>query len=87
MGSVQTRGSTEGALMDLLNDPRLNLMTENDVSRYLGISKKKLQKDRQMGIGVPYIKVGRCVRYSPSDCQDFVQRSRIDPSLMNTPDN
>ena len=72
--------------MDLLNDPRPNLMTETDVSRYLGISKKKLQKDRQKGIGVPYIKVGRCVRYLPSDCQDFVQRNRVDPSLMNTPD-
>ena len=38
-------------------------MTTAEVAEYLRISKSKLEKDRSKGLGLPYNKLGKTVRY------------------------
>lgn len=40
------------------------LLTEQEAALALRVSVAKLQRDRWAGSGVPYIKLGRAVRYS-----------------------
>ena len=60
-----------------------NLLSENEISQIFGRSIPTLQKDRLKGLGPPYLKIGRLVRYSPSAVQawldDQVRRSTSDP--------
>jgi hypothetical protein len=43
------------------------LLTEVDLATRWGCSVKKLQADRLKGVGIPYVKLGRLVRYRLSD--------------------
>jgi hypothetical protein len=56
MGQAQTPPSVP--------DP---LLTDYDLARAIGRARKTLQKDRLRGGGVPFIRVGRLVRYRQSD--------------------
>lgn len=48
------------------------LLTQKEVADYLRISHKTLERDRWLGMGLPYLKFGRTVRYRASDLLDFV---------------
>ena len=39
------------------------LLTENEVSKLFNINKHTLQRERFNGTGIPYVKLGRRVRY------------------------
>ena len=43
--------------------PETALLSEREVSTVLGCSLRKLQRDRMQGLSIPYLKVGRNVRY------------------------
>jgi hypothetical protein len=43
------------------------LLTETDVSRLTGRAVSTLQKDRCAGGGIPFVRLGRLVRYRESD--------------------
>jgi len=47
-------------------------MTEIDAALFLGLSVRTLQQWRVSGGGPRYTKLGRAVRYSPSDINAFV---------------
>jgi hypothetical protein len=49
-----------------------NLISDRELSRVTGRSRSALQKDRLKGDGVPFVKVGRLVRYRPSDVQTYL---------------
>jgi hypothetical protein len=49
-------------------------LNEDELAQALGRKKRTLQKDRLLGRGVPYIKIGRSVRYLPSDIIDYLNR-------------
>jgi len=51
------------------------LLTEQDAAATLKVCPRTLRKERQAG-RLPYILIGRSVRYAPSDLEVFVQRSR-----------
>lgn len=53
-------------------------MTEKDVARVLNISVHTLQKHRQKGIGIPFIKMGRLVRYRTTEFEAYIQQHRVD---------
>jgi hypothetical protein len=42
------------------------LFTEKELAKMLGISKRTLQMKRYYGGGIPYLKIGRNVRYARS---------------------
>lgn len=49
------------------------LLTQDEVAAYLRISPKTLERDRWLGQGLPFLKVGRSVRYRASDLLEFVE--------------
>ncbi len=49
------------------------LLTEHEVSRVIGRAVSTLQKDRVEGRGVPFVRVGRLVRYRESDVQAYIE--------------
>jgi predicted DNA-binding transcriptional regulator AlpA len=65
-----------------LYDP---LLTDADVARLTGRARKTLQKDRLRGgdDSIPFIRLGRLVRYRQSDVAEFIARR---PTLRSTSD-
>ncbi len=55
-------------------------LTEQEVSARTGLSLSTLRAHRFKRIGLPYIKIGRSVRYRVCDLEAFISEHRIDPS-------
>lgn len=53
------------------------LLHEKEAARFLGCSIFKLQKDRRIGSPIPYIKVGRSVRYKLQDIEAYLESQRF----------
>jgi excisionase family DNA binding protein len=53
------------------------LISEKEAARLLSLSVKTLQNDRMVRRGLPYHKIGRAVRYSLSDVEQYVSDRRI----------
>ena len=51
---------------------RTSLLCEKEVARIIGCSIFKLQKDRRQGSPIPFIKVGRSVRYRLRDIEIYL---------------
>ena len=56
-------------------DPDLILLAEGQAARVMGKSVSTLQKERVSGAGVPYVKLGRAVRYRLSDLKAHIARN------------
>lgn len=54
-----------------------NLLSEKEAARILGCSIFKLQKDRRIGSPIPYIKIGRSVRYKLEDIESYIDQQRF----------
>lgn len=54
----------------------VRLLKEAEAAAQLGLCERTLRKERQAG-RLPYILIGRCVRYSPADLQSYVEGARI----------
>ena len=52
-------------------------ISEKQASVILGISVKKLQKDRLLKVGMPYYKIGRSVRYSLIGLHEWVDQQIV----------
>jgi predicted DNA-binding transcriptional regulator AlpA len=48
------------------------LLNEEQVAQRLNVAVKTLQKWRVVGGGPRFVKLGRCVRYSAVDLEDFI---------------
>lgn len=53
------------------------LMNQRRAADYLGVSTKWLERDRWIGATIPYVKIGRSVRYRAADLEAFVDRNTI----------
>jgi hypothetical protein len=51
------------------------LLDEREYARLTGRSVASLRRDRLLGIGCPYVKLGALVRYRPQDVQAFIERN------------
>jgi predicted DNA-binding transcriptional regulator AlpA len=49
------------------------LLSDRDVERITGRARSTLQKDRVVGSGIPFVRIGRLVRYRQSDVQAFLE--------------
>ena len=52
-------------------------LTENDVSKITGVALSTLRNNRSRGHGIPYIKIGRSVRYDVQDVIEFMESHKI----------
>lgn len=58
--------------------PAAGLINQDAAALFLGFSPKTLAKDRcTREIGIPYVKMGRSVRYRLADLQKFVDDRRV----------
>jgi predicted DNA-binding transcriptional regulator AlpA len=64
-----------------------NMLTEKEVSEYVGISRSSLRvarlntkskKDKMNG--PPFHKMGRAIRYLKSDVDAWIMQNRVDPN-------
>ena len=58
----------------------MEMLTEIELAEILKKSVQTLRNDRFLGRGVPYIKVGRSVRYLKTDVEEYIQKNRIIPN-------
>lgn len=52
-------------------------VNEKEVSRITGRAVQTLRNERFRGQGIPYVKVGRAVRYRLSDVIDFMEARKV----------
>ena len=52
---------------------------EEHVSDCTEFKVQTLRNHRHEGRGIPYLKIGRSIRYKPSDVRAFMEKCRIDP--------
>jgi excisionase family DNA binding protein len=57
-----------------------NLLTPEQVAAMTGVSKETLAQWRSQKRGIPYLKVGRVVRYDPADVQAYLEGCRVSVS-------
>ena len=55
----------------------LRYLPEKTVAEMTGFSLSKLQQDRFYRKGIPYIKIGRNIRYSMQDVLDYMESHKI----------
>jgi predicted DNA-binding transcriptional regulator AlpA len=48
------------------------LLSDRDVQKITGRARSTLQKDRVSGSGIPFIRIGRLVRYRQSDVRAYI---------------
>ena len=53
---------------------------ERDVSKITGVAIQTLRNDRHLGRGIPYVKVGRSVRYFLPDVYGHMESLKIQPA-------
>ena len=58
-------------------DMSIELLTAEEVSRLTGLSIQTLAQWRSQKRNIPYLKIGRLVRYSQSDVQVYLDSCRV----------
>jgi len=61
-------------------------LTEREVAELLGLSVATLRAWRHRGKGPRFLRLGRSVRYLPSDLADFVRASAVDTTSVSSSD-
>ena len=62
-------------------------LTEREVADMLGLSVATLRAWRHRGKGPRFLRLGRSVRYLPSDLADFVRASAVDTTSVSSSDD
>ena len=57
-----------------------DLLTAERVSGLTGLSEQTLAQWRSKRRGIPYLKIGRAVRYDPAEVQAYLERCRVSVS-------
>lgn len=55
-------------------------VTENEVADLTSLSVQRLRNDRFQQKGIPYVKIGRSVRYNLEDVINFMESRKIQTS-------
>ena len=58
----------------------MKLLTEEDVAILTGLSHDTLAQWRSQKRFIPYLKIGRAVRYDPAEVQTYLERCRVSVS-------
>ncbi len=67
----------------LISNPRTQLpelLTAEQVSSITGLSVETLAQWRSQRRGIPYLKIGRAVRYDPADVNAYLRGCRVSVS-------
>ena len=69
------------------SDADARALTEREVADMLGLSVATLRAWRHRGKGPRFLRLGRSVRYLPSDVADFVRASAVDTTSVSSSDD
>ena len=53
------------------------LLTETEVEKLYGINKRTLQRERTFNTGIPYVKLGKRVRYQRSTIDQYIKDNTV----------
>ena len=53
------------------------LLSEKEVQEIYKLNARTLQRDRVLGRGIPYVKIGRRVRYKRSDIEKYIKHHTV----------
>lgn len=53
------------------------VLTADALAQVLGISPASLAQDRYLGKGIPFVKIGKRVRYMREDVLEYLRQNRI----------
>lgn len=56
------------------------LLTADEVAALTGLAVETLSQWRSQGRGLPYLKIGRAVRYDPSEVEAYLEGCRVSVS-------
>jgi excisionase family DNA binding protein len=56
------------------------LLTSEEVAEITGLSNETLAQWRSQKRGIPYLKIGRAVRYDPAEVQSYLEGCRVSVS-------
>jgi predicted DNA-binding transcriptional regulator AlpA len=56
---------------------KVKYLNEKEISNLTGLALSTLRNHRHKGVGLPYIKVGRAVRYSFRDVVEYFESHKI----------
>lgn len=68
-----------------MTDTSNTLMTPDNAAAYLAINKRQLQLDRVTKRQIPFIKIGRLVRYRKADLDAYITAQTIGGNATKTP--
>ena len=63
--------------VNMIKDLKKILLTEDEVCKILNLNVSSLQRERCSGDGIPYIKIGRRVRYKLSDIEKYLDANTV----------
>jgi hypothetical protein len=52
---------------------------DSDVAKMLGYGIQTLRNHRARGVGLPFSKVGRSIRYKLADVYDYMEKNKVTP--------
>jgi len=56
------------------------LLTEKEVAELTALSLSTLRMNRSKGKGIPYLKIGKCVRYRMADLENYLESKKVVPA-------
>ena len=59
------------------NATSATVISEVEAAPYIGLSRAYLRQARARGTGPSYIRIGRAVRYSTTDLDEFLDKHRV----------
>ena len=60
-----------------MSNDKKNFLNEKEVQREYGLNARTLQRERSLGTGVPYVKMGRRVLYKRTDLDKFIEKHTV----------
>jgi len=61
----------------MVKDLQKILLTEDEVCEILNLNVSSLQRERCNGTGIPYVKLGRRVRYKIEDIEKYIKANTV----------
>ena len=60
-----------------LKNNEFELLSEKEVEETYKINTRTLQRERSIGTGIPYVKLGKRVRYKKGDVEKYIIKNTI----------
>ena len=60
-----------------MSEIKSQLLCEKEVQKEYGLNARTLQRERSLGTGIPYVKMGRRVLYKRADIDKFIEKHTV----------